>query len=252
MIDNEGLIKISEAARILNISMQTLRRWDKSGRLRAIRFNHDGYRYYKLSDIQLIGNNIFSLAEEWVSKSISNLTNNRGLKNEFFCLDSPTFQTRLQYLEKMMLEIPELKKDFSLITSVVGEIGNNSFDHNLGSWPDIRGIFFAYNLYKRQIALADRGQGILTTLQRVRSTLTNDQEALLVSFTEKLSGRAPENRGNGLKYVKKVIIDIKKDIALKLYFQSGSAYLILDETTNKLEVRPSTTKFRGCLALISF
>jgi len=245
--NNEKLIKIDETAKMIGVSTQTLRRWDQSGRLKAIRVNPKGYRYYRLSDIKLMTNNIFSLAEEWILK----LTATEP-ESQFFCLDSSTFQTRLSHLETAMQKIPELQKDFSLISSIVGEIGNNSFDHNLGSWPDIRGIFFAYDLSKHQIVLADRGQGILTTLKRARPTLTDDSEALLTAFTEKISGRTPENRGNGLKYVKKVLMDIKKDISLKLYFQSGDAFTILDDKTINLKIEQADISFRGCLALINF
>jgi hypothetical protein len=245
--DRDKLIKINEASKILNVSIQTLRRWDDSGRLKAIRVSPRGYRYYKFSDIQLITSDIFSLAGEWILKQTAIEPD-----GQFFCLDSPTFQARLSRLEMAMQKIPELEKDFSFISSVVGEIGNNSFDHNLGSWPDIRGIFFAYDLNKKQIVLADRGQGILTTLKRVRPDLTNDSEALLMAFTEKISGRAPENRGNGLKYVKKVLIDIKKDISLKLYFQSGNAFTILDDKTTNLKIEQTDISLRGCLALINF
>lgn len=245
--DRDKLIKINEASKILNVSKQTLRRWDESGRLKSTRVSPTGYRYYKLSDIQLITKNIFSLAEDWISNPTAIEPD-----SQFFCLDSPTFQARLNSLEIAMQKIPDLKKDFSFISSMVGEIGNNSFDHNLGSWPDIRGIFFAYDLNKKQIVLADRGQGILTTLKRVRPALMSDGEALQTAFTEKVSGRAPENRGNGLKYVKKVLIDIKKDISLKLYFQSGNAFTILDDKTINLKIEQSGTSFRGCLALINF
>jgi len=247
MLDDNKLIKINEVAKTLNVSIQTLRRWDQSGKLKPIRINPKGYRYYRLSDIQLITKDLFSLAQKWVLESTA-----VELDNQFFCLDGPTFQTRLNHLELTLQKIPELKKYFSFISSIVGEIGNNSFDHNLGSWPDIRGIFFAYDLNKKQIVLADRGQGILATLKRARPTLMNDQEALLTAFTEKISGRAPENRGNGLKYVKKVIVDIKKDVPLKLYFQSGNAFTILDDKTTNIKIEQANTAFRGCLALINF
>jgi len=243
----DKLIKINEAAEMLNVSIQTLRRWDESGRLKSVRINPNGYRYYKLFDIQLITKDIFSLAKEWILKSPAVEPD-----DQFFCLDGPTFQTRLNRLEITLQKIPKLEKDFSFISSIVGEIGNNSFDHNLGSWPDIRGIFFAYDLNKGQIVLADRGQGILTTLRRARPSLMSDGEALLTAFTEKISGRAPENRGNGLKYVKKVIVDTKKDISLKLYFQSGDAFTILDDKTVNLKIETTSVPFRGCLALINF
>lgn len=247
MQENNKLIKINEAAAMVNVSIQTLRRWDESGRLKSIRVNPKGYRYYSLSDIQLISQDIFALATDWAYKETA-----AEPDRQFFCPDAPTFQTRLSHLELALQNIPQLKNESSLITSVVGEIGNNSYDHNLGSWSDVRGIFFAYDLNKRQIVLADRGQGILTTLRRVRPSLSNDSEALLTAFTEKISGRAPENRGNGLKYVKKVIVDIKKDVSIKLYFQSGDAFTILDNKTINLAIKQANTSLRGCLALINF
>jgi hypothetical protein len=245
--EGNKLIKIGLAAKMLNINRQTLRRWDKSGQLKSVRLNPKGNRYYRLRDIQLLINDIFSVAKDWILQSIP-----LEPDNQFYCLDSQTFQTRLNRLEKTLQTIPELEQDFSLITSIVGEIGNNSFDHNLGSWPDIRGIFFAYDLKRRQIALADRGQGILTTLLRVRPQLKNDSEALLLAFTKKISGRAPENRGNGLKYVKRVLINTQKNIPLKLHFQSGDAFIALDEKTINLNIKQAEFKFQGCLALISF
>ena len=47
--------------------------------------------------------------------------------------------------------------------AVAGEIGNNSFDHNLGNWADMIGIFFYYDEKTHTIILADRGQGVLVT-----------------------------------------------------------------------------------------
>lgn len=247
MLNNEKLIKISEAAKILNVSMQTLRRWDKSGKLKSIRINSKGYRYYRLFDIELITKDIFCLAKDWTLNKIA-----ADPDNQFHCLDGPTFQARLHYLETALQTIPELQNDFSFITSIIGEIGNNSFDHNLGSWPDIRGIFFAYDLNKKQITLADRGQGILATLKRVLPSLNNDRDALLTAFTEKISGRSPEKRGNGLKYVKKVIVDIKKEVPLKLYFQSGNAFVVLNNKTTDVKIEQTNAPIRGCLALINF
>ncbi len=106
---------------------------------------------------------------------------------------------------------------FSLLTSVSGEIGNNSYDHNLGQWPDMSGIFFGYDLNKKQIVLADRGLGILQTLKRVRVELKDHESALKVAFTEIISGRKPEARGNGLKYVKNVIS--KNPIFISIFCQ---------------------------------
>jgi len=55
------------------------------------------------------------------------------------------FKVRLSKLEKILQNDSILADDFSLVTSSVGEIGNNSCDHNIGRWPDAPGLFFGYS-----------------------------------------------------------------------------------------------------------
>ena len=135
-----------------------------------------------------------------------------------------------------------------MITAVAGEIGNNSFDHNLGNWPDIPGVFFSYAIRNRKVALADRGQGVLTTLKRVRPQLASSSEAIKVAFTETISGRYPEARGNGLKFVRSIIVKNP----FSLHFQSGDAQLYLKRDDVGLDVRQTESIINGCFALISF
>jgi len=46
------LLTIKQAAEILNVHVETLRRWDKSGKLKAIRINKRGDRRYKPEDLK--------------------------------------------------------------------------------------------------------------------------------------------------------------------------------------------------------
>lgn len=48
---NKKLLKISEAAELLNVHPNTLRQWDKKGILKAVRFGQRGDRRYKKEDI---------------------------------------------------------------------------------------------------------------------------------------------------------------------------------------------------------
>ena len=48
------LLTILQAAEILNVHVETLRRWDKAGKLKAIRVNERGDRRYKPEDIERI------------------------------------------------------------------------------------------------------------------------------------------------------------------------------------------------------
>ncbi|MFH0943216.1 MAG: helix-turn-helix domain-containing protein [Candidatus Beckwithbacteria bacterium] len=51
------LLTIRQAAEILNVHVETLRRWDKAGKLKAIRVNERGDRRYKPEDLERIVKN---------------------------------------------------------------------------------------------------------------------------------------------------------------------------------------------------
>ena len=51
VIKNSNYITIKKAAEMLNVSMDTMRLWDKSGRLSPTLRGDNGYRYYTLSQI---------------------------------------------------------------------------------------------------------------------------------------------------------------------------------------------------------
>ena len=49
-----NLLKIREAAEMLSVNPETLRRWDRSGKLKAIIISKRGDRRYKEKDIKNI------------------------------------------------------------------------------------------------------------------------------------------------------------------------------------------------------
>lgn len=51
----DRLLTLKETGKLLNVSKQTLQRWDNSGKLIAVR-TEGGHRRYKLSDIEKIMN----------------------------------------------------------------------------------------------------------------------------------------------------------------------------------------------------
>lgn len=238
------LITIREAATALDVSIDTLRRWDESGRFPSVRNTPLGHRYYSKKAVEIYLSDLLKLATGWISDG-------EEIPTHFYCKDSSIFQVRLSKMQDELGAVndEELKKFFPLVVAVAGEIGDNSFSHNLGTWPDVPGIFFGYDLNKRQVVLADRGQGVLQTLKRVRPELLDDKQALKVAFTEIVSGRAPEERGNGLKFVKRVVT---KSL-LGLFFQSGSAQLELERGVSEdLHIKQAQKYYRGCLASITF
>lgn len=234
-------ISIGEAAELLGLSIDTLRRWDESGKLKASR-TQGGQRTYRRYDIEIFLTESWAIATEWVfSKEPPELSNN------LYCQTSPVFQSRLGKMQTILKNM-EMLEYFSLLVAMAGEIGDNSFAHNLGNWPDVPGVLFVFDIHKKQIILADRGQGILKTLKRVRPELMTHTDALRVAFTELITGRAPEKRGNGLKFVRQIVHDYPID----LLFQTGDALLELKGRQDDLKIIQRPIPIKGCLARISF
>ena len=78
--------------------------------------------------------------------------------------------------------------------------------------------------------------------------MTSVHEALKVAFTETLSGRFPETRGNGLKFVRSIIIGNP----FTLRFQTGDVYLYLKQNDRNVLVRQAESTISGCFATIGF
>ena len=237
----KDLLTIREAAGLLGVSIDTLRRWDKSGKLTATRKNGGTHRYYVKEDLELFSNDLLKLANDWAISG-------GDLPSEFYCPNSAVFQARLFKMQDLLIASGKASQIFSLIVAAAGEIGNNSYDHNLGNWPDVPGTFFGYDINKSIIILADRGLGILKTLSRVRPSLANHEDVLRIAFTEMISGRAPEDRGNGLKFVRKII----SENPIALFFQSGDGKLRMEGNNPDLNIEKSKTNIQGCLAVIKF
>jgi len=190
-----------------------------------------------------MSNNIEKLGYDWVIGKSDEI----DTASDYYCRTRDIFQARLNRMVDNLLTSGNIKEEkVYLVSAVTGEIGNNSFDHNLGNWPDVMGTFFAYGFFdsKLKIVLADRGQGVLKTLKRVKPKLKNDSEALKTAFTERISGRAPEARGNGLKFSKE---SVEKE-NMHLIFTSGNARA---ELNKEMKIKQIDENIKGCLAILT-
>ncbi len=52
----DKLLSINEVARLFDVHVETLRRWDNEGKLKAVRIGKLGHRKYKRSDIDKLLN----------------------------------------------------------------------------------------------------------------------------------------------------------------------------------------------------
>lgn len=246
MKDNK-LLSIGETSKLLGVSIQTLRRWDNKGILKSFRAAPNGNRFYKKDDINLFTNDLPTLGWKWALDAIPSEP-----PKDFYCATSDVFAPgRLSKLENDLQKIDNLGIHHSLLTFMVAEIGDNSYAHNLGNWPDIPGIFFAYDLNKKVIVLADRGRGILETLKPVLPGLESHKEALRTAFSQVISGRSPERRGNGLKSVTQNILMSNA----RLIFRTGDAQLDLSRESDSDAQKWNISKceiFHGCFAVLTF
>ena len=98
------------------------------------------------------------------------------------------------------------------------------------------------------VVVVGRGLGILEALRQVRPELPSHVVAVEVAFTEFVSGRAPEKRGNGLKTVREVVVEQPID----LFFISGDAEVRMQGLDKIFRVTRGQRVIRGCLAKIEF
>jgi hypothetical protein len=159
--------------------------------------------------------------------------------NEYFSKTRDVFTARLQSY------IVEKKK--YLEAAIIGEIGNNTFDHNFvfaDNHP--RGVYCNVSYKHKYTVLADYGKGVRQSLLPVLPSIGSDLEAVETAFTRRISGRSPEQRGNGLKFVSETVQQNK----WHLYFQSGSGSCSIDESG--IQFFEKNLSLTGCLAVLDF
>lgn len=122
-----------------------------------------------------------------------------------FCSTRAEFNGRLQSYFNLLKKSFDESCTFSILAAL-GEIGNNCFDHNMGHWQDEPGCLFIRE--EGFSLIADRGRGIANSLMSVYS-LKGSESYIQIAFSKVITGRAPERRGNGLKFAKKSVASCK-------------------------------------------
>jgi hypothetical protein len=90
---------------------------------------------------------------------------------------------------------------------------------------------------------------VYKSLKKVRPQISSDTEALQMAFTEHVSGREPECRGNGLKFV----ADAISQNNWYLFFQSGDCACIIKNGQMEICIANNNHHcFSGCLAVIKY
>lgn len=138
----------------------------------------------------------------------------------------PDFLSKTRDIFEARLQTFISKNRNWLLGAVIGEIGANTFDHNFSFNSDLpRGFFCDFMTSPSCIFMCDFGAGLKSTLSRVVDGIHTDKDAIEIAFTKPISGRAPELRGNGLKFVLSSVVQN----GWNLHFQSGGAVCKADE-----------------------
>jgi hypothetical protein len=177
--------------------------------------------------------------ENIIRDAIKAIENGLEKEKDHFSITRDIFTARL---ESFIIDTNKY-----LEAAIIGEIGNNTFDHNF-IFENIyqKGVYCNYNFQEKYVVLADYGRGVKESLVQVIPDIKNDLEALEIAFTKKISGRSPEQRGNGLKFVSETI----QNNNWCLYFQSGNGCCFINKAGIKYS--NSNTFISGCLAIIDF
>jgi len=155
---------------------------------------------------------------------------------ECYCATRDIFVARLSRLEAATTP---------LFTAVVAEVAHNSFDHNFANWKDIPGILYYHGVSEKTVIIADRGLGIRATLSPIKKDIKDDLSAVKTAITEVISGRAPERRGNGLKFVSNAVKN-----NWYLYLQSGNGAVEIKNAEIKFLTADSFVN--GCFTMLKY
>ena len=190
-----------------------------------------------------MGKNIEKSAWKWIEAE----PNKVDIVSDRYCQTRDVFEARNNRMPEELIAKGMDESLAYLVYAMSGELGNNSFDHNLGNWPDIPGVFFAFSYDEKRgiLVLADRGVGVLSSLRKALPALKNEKEALQIAFTKKISSRVLENRSNGLKFVKNNVFEKN----MRLEFFSGNSQVSLN---HNMEITESDQTAKGCLAILKF
>lgn len=123
-------------------------------------------------------------------------------------------------------------EDAYRITAIVGELGNNAFDHNLGRWPtDFVGCLAAIRRLPKEknleIVVTDLGAGFQASLANIDHPPHSETDAIELAISG-VTGRVGEKRGNGLRTILTWMREYYKG---RMRLQSGGGIVTIENGT---------------------
>ncbi len=165
--------------------------------------------------------------------------------SDYYCSTRDVFRARHDRWFNHLLKVMPIEKAAKLLT-IVGEVGNNSFDHNLGHWQNAPGLCFYPQ--KDFVILFDCGRGIQASLKDAGFKFETDDDFFNAALTQRITGRAPERRGNGLK----VSLAAVSELNIGFFIQSGDSYFANDKIPAEITDELKKYSNQGVIAYIYF
>ena len=174
-----------------------------------------------------------------------NLGELEKVKSDFRCETRDVFRARHdRWFNQLEKEIGVSKA--ALILTVIGEVGNNCYDHNLGHWNDLPGLCFYQE--KGFALLFDCGRGIEASLSSAGFKFDSEKSYLMAALTQRITGRAPERRGNGLK----VSLEAVESLGIGFYIRSGQSEYKNQKMNHPYCEKVSSFASKGVLMMLDF
>lgn len=173
----------------------------------------------------------YSEAKEELDKIEIPERDNINIHEVMHCYYRDDFNARLGRFISMFRNFGLNESDAQRATALVGELGNNVFDHNLGNWPTtMSGCIIAAQHYPNthtiEIAVGDPGVGFYGSLKAAFPEITSDIEAIKLGLAGN-TGRIGEIRGNGLKLIQQWTL---QNFSGKVTIHSGDGLVIVDKS----------------------
>jgi len=171
------------------------------------------------------------LEESYFLKNIEiNEIDNLNLQELTHCSFRDEFNARLERFVKIFINFGLSENQARLVVALIGELGNNVFDHNALNWPtDISGCFLTAQNYPKknfiEFAIGDPGIGFLGSLKANYPGLNDDLSAIKQGLAGN-TGRINERRGNGLQFVQRWTLT---NFRGKVSIHSGEGLVIIDQ-----------------------
>lgn len=212
---------VSEAAILLNISPDTIRRWEKKGLIRAVRDPKKNYRYFNIKELERVN-------QKYLDPSTANINNYKILKSEktvynsielfsgagglALGLDNAGFNTKV-LIENDKYSVETLKANFEDVQILQEDITKFDFEIFKENFYDIDLIAGGFPC--QAFSYAGKSLG----LEDTRGTLFFDYARCIKALKPKLllaeNVRGLVNHENGK--VLKTMLKVLKDLGYRTY-----------------------------------